>query len=66
MLGPPILALGVLINLSEQSELSRAAFLNPASDSTSLLQLLLQHFSAGLAFVDQVRVQHSGKEEKLS
>ncbi|GLA43858.1 hypothetical protein AnigIFM63309_001953 [Aspergillus niger] len=51
----PILALGVLINLSEQSELSRAAFLNPASDSTSLLQLLLQHFSAGLAFVDQAR-----------
>ncbi|GFN20508.1 WAPL family protein [Aspergillus tubingensis] len=50
-----ILALGVLINLSEQSELSRAAFLNPASDSTSLLQLLLEHFSAGLAFVDQAR-----------
>ncbi|GAA89935.1 Rheb small monomeric GTPase RhbA [Aspergillus luchuensis IFO 4308] len=50
-----ILALGVLINLSEQSESSRAAFLNPASDSTSLLQLLLEHFSAGLAFVDQAR-----------
>ncbi|PWY85650.1 hypothetical protein BO94DRAFT_575671 [Aspergillus sclerotioniger CBS 115572] len=46
-----ILALGVLINLSEQSEVSRAAFLRPVS----LLQLLIQYFSAGLVFVDQAR-----------
>ncbi|GKZ39985.1 hypothetical protein AbraIFM66950_001825 [Aspergillus brasiliensis] len=54
-LNATILALGVLINLSEQSEISRAAFLTPASHSTSLLQLLLQQFSAGLAVVDQAR-----------
>ncbi|PYI10103.1 Rheb small monomeric GTPase RhbA [Aspergillus sclerotiicarbonarius CBS 121057] len=50
-----ILALGVLINLSEQSKASRAAFLKPVSDSTSLLHLLTHHFSASCAFVDQAR-----------
>ncbi|PWY63704.1 ras-domain-containing protein [Aspergillus heteromorphus CBS 117.55] len=49
-----ILALGILINLTEQSEMSRASFLKPAQNDMSLLQLLLQHFSAGLSYVKQM------------
>ncbi|OOF92280.1 hypothetical protein ASPCADRAFT_210719 [Aspergillus carbonarius ITEM 5010] len=46
-----VLALGVLINLSEQSEVARAAFLRPVPT----LQLLIQNFSAGIVFIDQAR-----------
>ncbi|PYH88498.1 hypothetical protein BO71DRAFT_338713 [Aspergillus ellipticus CBS 707.79] len=48
-----ILALGILINLSEQSEMSRASFLKPAHNSVSLLQLLLQHFSSGVSYIEK-------------
>lgn len=41
-----ILALGTLINLTQRSDLARTMFLTTTKNSTPLLQLLLQQFSA--------------------
>ncbi|KAJ6096776.1 Wings apart-like protein [Penicillium sp. IBT 16267x] len=51
-----ILALGALINLTEQSETSRIIFLNPRSSGPSLLGQLLQLF---LVHVDSTSEAHS-------
>ncbi|KAJ5539186.1 Wings apart-like protein [Penicillium frequentans] len=51
-----ILALGALINVTEQSETSRIIFLNPRNSSPSLLGQLLQLF---LVHVDSTSEAHS-------
>ncbi|KAJ5610070.1 hypothetical protein N7510_006789 [Penicillium lagena] len=51
-----ILALGTLINLTEQSQAARGHFLNPASRPKSFLNRLLRLF---LAHVDSVSSAHS-------
>ncbi|KAJ5765564.1 hypothetical protein N7520_005123 [Penicillium odoratum] len=51
-----ILALGALINLTEQSEISRIMFLNTGSTGPSLLDQLLELF---LAHVDSTSEAHS-------
>ncbi|PYH40206.1 WAPL family protein [Aspergillus saccharolyticus JOP 1030-1] len=50
-----ILALGILINLAEQSEKCRASFLVPMDDSQLPLQILVQHFSIGFDLISHAK-----------
>lgn len=59
-----ILALGVLINMTEQSEAARTMFFQPHLESQSLLDRLLHHFSAHVGSISKVWSPHSSRSAR--
>lgn len=59
-----ILALGVLINMTEQSEAARTMFFQPHLESQSLLGRLLHHFSAHVGSISKVWSPHSPRSAR--